>query len=258
MKPSEVLPPWLLLFQQKKCLPVAIWPFIWSGPLSGLQYTGRFQCSTFNCCCHHRFLICALNWVLLLGCDWDLSHLPLWTRIFQVPLHRIRLRQMHDGQNVTNGFKPALRADGLHHSLDTLDLDLDLLLLLFNIEIFLLIWLSNWQPFLPFSLFVVAVVMVMAIQHLHMFLNIKIFLLTSSDNCLYFQHLLLLLQVSYYNQELLWYVFLFIKVVEKSSHYIYLACTCGCSFHSTKSTSTSTTPPTCSAHGILHCTSAFQ
>ncbi len=36
VKFSEVLPPWLPLFQQKRCLPVAIWPFIWSGPLSEL------------------------------------------------------------------------------------------------------------------------------------------------------------------------------------------------------------------------------
>ena len=61
VKPSEVLPPWLPLFQQKGCLPVVLWPFFWSGPLSGLQYTGRFLRSIFNCCCHHRFLICAVE-----------------------------------------------------------------------------------------------------------------------------------------------------------------------------------------------------
>ena len=67
---------------------------------------------------------------------------------------------MHDRQNVTNGFKPALHTDGLHHSLDTLDLYLDLSLLLFSTKTSLLILLSNWQHFLPFSLLVVMVVVV--------------------------------------------------------------------------------------------------
>src|ERR1700724_2179858 len=62
----------------------------------------------------------------------DLSHLPLWTRTFQVPLHGIRLRL--DGWNMTNGYWIARHADGLH---PLLDLDLDLLL--FNIKTFLCI-----------------------------------------------------------------------------------------------------------------------
>ena len=82
----------------------------------------------------------------------------------------MRLRRTLDGRNVTNGFKIARRADGLPHALDSLDLDLDLLLPLFSIKIFLLIWLSNWQLFLPFSLFVVMVVVVDALHlHLHQY-----------------------------------------------------------------------------------------
>ena len=124
---------------------------------------------------------------------------------------------MHDRWNVTSGFKPALRADGLHHSLDTLDLDLDLLLLLFNIKIFLLIWLSNWQLFLLFSLLVVVVVMdldvdvAMPIQylhlHLHHFTNMDIYLCTSSNSWPYFPQFPLL-----FNVVMLLYVLLFITL----------------------------------------------
>ena len=144
-------------------------------------------------------------WVFLLGCDWDLS---LWTQIFQVPLHHIRLRQMLDRWNVTNRFKAALYADRLHHSLDTLDLDSDLLLLLFNIKIFLLIWLSNWQLFLHFNLstFMVMVVVVVrvrvgivVIQHQHqyqpLYMNMEIFLSTFSKDWVYFPLFLLLLHM---------------------------------------------------------------
>ena len=116
----------------------------------------------------------------------------------------MRLRRTLDGRNVTNGFKTALRADGLLHALDSLDLDLDLdlLLPLFGIKIFLPIWLSNWQLYLSFSLFMVVVVDVLHLHlhlylHLYHFINIIIFLCTSSNSWFYFQHFLLLLNMVY-------------------------------------------------------------
>ena len=130
---------------------------------------------------------------------------------------------MLDGWNVTNGFKTVLRADGLHHSLDSLDLDLDLLL--FGIKTFLLIWLSNWQLFLLFSLFAVMVVVVDTLHlHLHLHhqysINMDIFLHISSNSWLYFQDFLLLLHmvvVNHYHWLLQLYVLLFITYNEMLS-----------------------------------------
>ena len=137
----------------------------------------------------------------------------------------MRLRRMLDGWNVTNGFKTARRADGLLHALDSLDLDLDLdlLLPLFGIKISLLIWLSNWRLFLPFSLFVVMVVVVDALhlllplplpQHHHYSINMDIFLNISSNSWPYFKDFLLLLHmvaVNHYHWLLQLYVLLFIR-----------------------------------------------
>ena len=169
-----------------------VWTSLWATvyrEISTLHFQLLLLSPISHLCCRIGFFC----WAVTV----DLSS---WIQIFQVPLHGIKLRR--DRPNVINGFRTALPVVGLHSPLD-LDLDLPP----FYIRIFLHILLSNWQLFLHFNLLMVVVVvvvvmvmvmiMVVFIQHQHqpLFMNMEIYLLTFSVDCICFPLFLLLLHM---------------------------------------------------------------